>query len=36
MKCEAIETAAARFEEIGHDEMGHQDGFKIALADLGS
>jgi len=29
-------AAAARFEEIRHDEMGHRDAFKIALAKLGS
>ena len=29
-------AAAARFEEVRHDEMGHRDGFKIALADLES
>jgi rubrerythrin len=27
-------AAAARFEEIRHDEMGHRDAFKIALATL--
>ena len=31
----AGETASAvRFEEIRHDEMGHRDAFKIALAKL--
>lgn len=31
----AGDTAAAdRFEEIRHDEMGHRDAFKIALAKL--
>ena len=31
------DTAAAdRFEEIRHDEMGHRDAFKIALAKLKS
>jgi hypothetical protein len=25
-----------RFEEIRHDEMGHRDAFKIALAKLKS
>ena len=29
-------TAAARFEEIRHDEMGHRDAFKTALAKLAS
>jgi rubrerythrin len=29
-------AAAARFEEIPHDEMGHRDAFKIALAKLES
>jgi rubrerythrin len=29
-------AAAARFEEIRHDEMGHRDAFKIALAQLKS
>ena len=29
-------VAAARFEEIRHDEMVHQDEFKTALAKLGS
>jgi rubrerythrin len=29
-------AAAARFEEIRHDEMGHRDAFKIALANLES
>jgi rubrerythrin len=29
-------AAAARFEEIRHDEMGHRDAFKIALAKLES
>ena len=29
-------AAAARFEEIRHDEMGHRDAFKIALAKLQS
>ena len=29
-------AAAARFEEIRHDEMGHRDAFKIALAKLKS
>jgi rubrerythrin len=29
-------TAAARFEEIRHDEIGHRDAFKIALAKLES
>jgi rubrerythrin len=29
-------SAAARFEEIRHDEMGHRDAFKIALAKLAS
>ncbi len=29
-------VAAARFEEIRHDEMGHRDAFKTALAKLGS
>lgn len=29
-------AAAARFEEIHHDEMGHRDAFKIALAKLES
>jgi rubrerythrin len=29
-------AAAARFEEIRHDEMGHRDAFKIALARLKS
>jgi rubrerythrin len=29
-------AAAARFEEIRHDEMGHRDAFKIALANLKS
>lgn len=29
-------AAAARFEEIRHDEMGHLDAFKIALARLKS
>ena len=29
-------AAAARFEEIRHDEMGHLDAFKIALAQLKS
>jgi rubrerythrin len=29
-------AAAARFEEIRHDEMGHQDAFKMALAKLES
>lgn len=28
--------AAARFEEIRHDEIGHRDAFKIALAKLES
>jgi rubrerythrin len=33
----AGDTAAAdRFEEIRHDEMGHRDAFKIALAKLQS
>ena len=33
----AEDTAAAdRFEEIRHDEMGHRDGFKIALAKMKS
>jgi|SRR5579863_533476 len=33
----AGDTAAAdRFEEIRHDEMGHRDAFKIALAKLKS
>jgi len=29
-------VAAARFEEIRHDEMVHRDAFKTALAKLGS
>ena len=29
-------AAADRFEEIRHDEMGHRDGFKIALAKMKS
>jgi rubrerythrin len=29
-------TAAALFEEIRHDEIGHRDAFKIALAKLES
>jgi rubrerythrin len=29
-------AAAARFEEIRHDEMGHRDAFKAALAKLES
>ena len=29
-------AAAARFEEIRHDERGHRDAFKIALAKLKS
>lgn len=29
-------AAAVRFEEIRHDEMGHRDAFKIALAKLES
>jgi rubrerythrin len=29
-------AAAARFEEIRHDEMGHRDAFKVALAKLES
>jgi rubrerythrin len=29
-------AAAARFEEIRHDERGHQGTFKIALARLKS
>src|ERR1700674_4716094 len=29
-------AAAARFEEIRHDEMGHRDAFKSALAKLES
>jgi rubrerythrin len=29
-------AAAARFEEIRHDEVGHRDAFKIALANLES
>ena len=29
-------VAADRFEEIRHDEMGHRDAFKIALAQLKS
>ena|SRR5271157_1666972 len=29
-------AAAARFEEVRHDEMGHRDAFKIALAKLES
>jgi rubrerythrin len=29
-------AAAARFEEIRHDEMGHRDAFKTALAKLES
>lgn len=29
-------AAAARFEEIRHDEMGHRDAFKMALAKLES
>lgn len=29
-------AAADRFEEIRHDEMGHRDAFKIALAKLKS
>ena len=29
-------AAAARFEEIRHDEMGHRDAFKAALAKLDS
>ena len=29
-------AAAARFEEIRHDEMGHRDAFKIALTNLKS
>jgi rubrerythrin len=29
-------VAAARFEEIRHDEMGHRDAFKTALAKLES
>ena len=29
-------AAAARFEEIRHDEMGHRDAFKTALAKLQS
>ncbi len=29
-------AAAVRFEEIRHDEMGHRDAFKIALANLKS
>lgn len=29
-------AAAARFEEIRHDEMGHRDAFKSALAKLQS
>jgi rubrerythrin len=29
-------AAAARFDEILHDEMGHRDAFKIALAKLES
>ena len=29
-------AAAARFEEIRHDEMSHRDAFKTALAKLGS
>ncbi|MGD1212406.1 MAG: hypothetical protein ABR973_13745 [Candidatus Acidiferrales bacterium] len=32
----AIETAAAHFEEIRHDEMGHRDVFKIVLIELES
>jgi rubrerythrin len=29
-------AAAARFEEIRHDEMGHRNAFKVALAKLAS
>ena len=29
-------AAATRFEEIRHDEIGHRDTFKIALAELKS
>jgi rubrerythrin len=29
-------AAAARFEEIRHDEIGHRDAFKVALAKLES
>jgi rubrerythrin len=29
-------AAAARFEEIRHDELGHQDAFKVALTKLES
>ena len=29
-------AAAARFEEIRHDEIGHRDAFKSALAKLGT
>ena len=29
-------AAAARFEEVRHDEIGHRDAFKIALAKLKS
>ena len=29
-------SAAARFEEIRHDEMGHRDAFKNALTKLGA
>ncbi|HVB58960.1 MAG TPA: ferritin family protein [Candidatus Acidoferrales bacterium] len=29
-------AAATRFEEVRHDEMGHRDAFKIALAKLES
>jgi rubrerythrin len=29
-------SAAARFEEIRHDELGHQDAFKVALTKLES
>src|ERR1700693_918092 len=29
-------AAAARFEEIRHDEIGHRDAFKVALTKLGA
>jgi len=33
-KAAGDEAAAQRFEEIRHDEMGHRDAFKAALASL--
>ncbi|MFY9733313.1 MAG: ferritin family protein [Candidatus Acidiferrales bacterium] len=35
-KAAGDKAAAARFEEIRHDEMGHRDAFKAALTKLGS